>query len=239
MEINELLATFDGETNAVALGPSSLAAIARGEMSLDMIESERIAIPCNLKRLLEYVREGSDRHHKLLSRVMRYYGSGMAPWTSKSDQLDGGLIAHLLSIIDFYQEAGRLEIITEEFIDDGLQEALAGIYSGSAFEIEMSPRRNFLRDYLVLMYSWSKRTGGKILERTRRIFSDVGQYISSLQIPDKLDGTILLKARYSTRIYSFRGGRALKFFVASVVAIAGIHNPLFGVAGVVLVFVDP
>jgi len=138
-----------------------------------------------------------------------------------------------------FREADRLVVIGDELIDGEVQGSLARLYPGRAFEVSLSPKKNFLREYLVKIYSWSKRTGGVILERTRRIFTDLGHHIATLQLPDRLDQYLDLKSQYTGRMFAFRGGRAVKFFVGAAVNVVGFGNSFFGAVGLVIVFLDP
>lgn len=234
MDITEAVGKFIEGPSAVALGPSSLESVANEELQPGVA----VAIPANLLRLLSLVRGGSDEHRAFLIRVLRYFRS--RPWGPTPRDVDDNLLVdRIIELIDEFERQGRLIVIDQNFVDPEIQRALENLYSGRAFEISLSPRRNFLRDYLVSIYSWSRATGGTVLERTRRVFSDMGHHIAALQLPDKLDHYVNLKGHYVGRMFGFPGGKAAKFFVGCAVSAAGLHSPAASIAGVVIAFVDP
>ncbi len=238
MEIEGLIYSFaQGPVETIAIGPSALEPLALDEMVID--GSTKIAIPENLLRLLLYIRDGSERHRRVLVRVLHHFRPRWANTRFIDPRMDEAIVDRLMSLIERFEAEGRIVAITDEVRDEGIEHALRQLFPGPGYEIELSPKRNFLREYLVLAFSWSKKTGGAILEKTRRIFSDVGRHIATLQLPDKLDGAITAKSRFFDKIYAFRGGRATKFFVAGAVAVTGVWNPAIGAAGIVLVFMDP
>lgn len=236
MNINEAVDNFLKIPKAIALGPSSLESLANEELWPN--GSQMVAVPDNLMRLLSRIREGSQEHRLFLIRLIRYFRA--RSWqTRRYEDQDDHVVSRIMDTIKALEDGGRLMVINADMADPEIQESLGNLYPGSAFEIALSPKQNFLRDYLVRIYSWSKRTGGMILERTRRVFSDMGHHIATLQLPDKLDHYVGLKSRYAGRMFGFRGGRAAKFFVGCAISIAGLGSPAASIAGVVIAFADP
>lgn len=237
MSVNDIVSRFLESPKAVALGPSSLESLANGELWPN--DSATVVVPDNLLRLVTLISEGSNEHRDFLIRLVRYFRS--RTWSSRyrEDEEDHYLANRIANLILEFKQTNRLLVIGEGMIDEEIQESLGRLYPGGAFEISLSPKKNFLREYLVRIYSWSKHTGGVILERTRRVFSDLGHHIATLQLPDKLDHYVGLKSQYIGRTFGFRGGRATKFFVGVAVGLAGLGNPAASVAGVVIAFMDP
>ena len=236
MNINEVVNRFSETHKAIALGPSSLESLANEELWPN--GNQMIAVPDNLMRLLSRIREGSQEHRLFLIRVIRYFR--VNSWkTLHSEKQDDYVVNRIIDIINEFDNNGRLIVIAAEMADLEIQESIGMLYPGRAFEISLSAKRNFLRDYLVGIYSWSKRTGGVIIERTRRVFTDMGHYIATFQLPDKLDHYVNLKGRYVGRMFGFRGGKAAKFFVGCAISVAGLGSPAASIAGVVIAFADP
>lgn len=236
MDINGIVEKFRVKPKVVALGLSSLESFANDELHLN--DNPQVAVPDNLIRLLVLIRNGSIEHRRFLIRIIRYFREREIN-TPELDEIDNSTVDRIIIAFDEFQKNDRLVVITDEINDEEIQESLNGLYPGSAFEISLSPKRNFLRDYLVRIYSWSKSTGGIILERSRRVFSDVGHHIATLQFPDKIDHYTKLKSQYLGRMFGFRGGRSTKFFVGCVISIAGLNNPIASIAGVIIAFADP
>ena len=243
VDIDEIVSMFSNPHRVVAAGPSSLQYLASGELVLH--PASRLAIPDNLLSLLTRVREGSSEHHAFLIRIMRYFRGRRRHTQDRESSGDNELVFRVVSLILGLRDANRLDVIDDEMIDPKIQESLVRLYPSKAFEISLSPKKNFLREYVVKIWSWSKRTGGLIVERTRRVFSDIGHYISAIQIPDKLDYYTNIKSKFFNRVFNFRGGKATKYFVGIAVAIVGLGNPAAAVtgaatmAGIVIAFTDP
>jgi hypothetical protein len=235
MDVSEIVSAFTGSSATVALGPSSLESIANEE--LWPRESYSIAVPDTLLRLVLLISEGSTEHRAFLIRLIRFFRTRGRSWHGRID--DDDIVDKLVKLLLELRTTNRLLVISDEMVISEIQESLARLYPGRAFEISLSPRKNFLRDYIVKIYSWSKRTGGAVLERTRRVFSDMGHHIATLQLPDRLDHFVNLKSRYTGHIHDFRGGRAAKFFVGAALSLAGFAHPAAGVAGVLIAFMDP
>lgn|GEM_PF-3272712 len=226
---------FNDDTRAIALGPSMLESLACGEFSLG--DALKIVVPDNLIKLLKKIEEGSSEHRLLLTQIFRHF-------RRRNHQKDGvdskkdEKINKLKDAIYGLKEKGRLIVVEKEESEEEIERSLEGIYPGGAFEASLSLRRNFLRDYLSIIYSWSKRTGGIVLERTKRVFSDMGGYIATLHLPEKVDYMVDLKGKV-LNVYDFKGGKGVRFFIACAVGVAGMVSPPFGAIGVVITFMDP
>ncbi|WP_250439738.1 hypothetical protein [Delftia tsuruhatensis] len=236
MNIDNVVKIFAEESGAIAIGPSALESLAYEELCPN--DDKKIALPGNLMRLLYLIRQGSYEHRIFLIRIIRYFRSSRRKAVDHEYQ-DHEVVGRIVMMVEKFERDNRLIIIDDEMTDPVIKESLSNLYPGPAFEISLSPKRNFLRDYLVRIYTWSKHTGGLILERTRRVFSDIGHHIATFQLPDKLDGYIQFKSRYVGRMFGFRGGKATKFFVGCAIGIAGLGSPAASIAGVVIAFADP
>lgn len=234
---DELIHRYKRAPNMLALGPSSLESIANGDIVLK--DSIRIVLPDNFMRLLDLIRNGSHEHRMFLIRMIRYFSPPYGRYRVDAQYQDHVLIDRILEVIAGFRNEGRVQVLEQEYDDPELTRALSKLYPGQAFEISLSPRRNFLRDYLVRIYSWSKMTGGMIIERTRRVFSDIGRHIAALQLPDMLDDCVDMKSKYIEQAFSYRGGKAVKFFVAGAISVAGLTYYPAGLVGVVIAFADP
>ncbi|WP_137171641.1 hypothetical protein [Massilia sp. HP4] len=237
MSIQKIFENFSNWPNSVALGISSLESIAN--LQLWPNGEAEVAIPDNLARLLDLIRDGSQEHRTFLARIIRYFRGGYYRPTSQYESYDDVLVDRIIEFIENLRITGRLVIIGDDNSDPEISNALRKLYPGKAFEISLSPKRNFVRDYLIRIYSWSKAKGGLVLERTRRVFSDMGHHITALQIPDNLDRHIDLKSRYIQNIFNFKGGKTAKFFLGCAVSIAGLEHYSAGIVGVAIAFTDP
>lgn len=239
MNIDDLLKMFAEQTDVVGLGPSALG-------SLALIENPwraeiTIAIPDTLLRLASLVREGSAEHRDYLIKLIRYYQQPpqQVRFGAPIDVDEVEEVEKIVDVILVLHESDRLLILGEEVIDPGIERDLVELHPASIFEISLSPKSNFLRDYIVRVYSWSKRTGGKVVECGDKLYRKIGRYISTLQLPDRLDRAVDLKSRYIRRLFGFKGGKATRYFVGLVVGVGGLAIPAFGVAGAVIAFADP
>ena len=99
-----------------------------------------------------------------------------------------------------------------------------------------------VRRAVTTIVSYSKRTGTAILMRGRQLAEFLRDRIVSLELPSRLDEIVTKKAAFAGRVIAFKGGKAVKFFVALALGIGGLFpdapswvNP----AGVALAFFDP
>ena len=113
------------------------------------------------------------------------------------------------------------------------------IFSKHDFYISMSPRMNFLGDYLAKILEYSKLTGKIILSKTRRLANLLREKITSLEIPKRSDIAIIAKSELINQVFDFRGGRSTKFFIGVALSAGSFIHPLIGGIGLIYVFVDP
>ena len=120
--------------------------------------------------------------------------------------------------------------------------------TGESIMGRMTVRGNLLnrlartvRQSVTTTLSVSKRTGMGILMRGRDFSRLVRDRVTQLELPAKADVLVEKKTKLTSRLYSFKGGRATKFFVGLGLSGAGFvsANPVIGVSGLVLAIVDP
>ena len=229
--MDSILERFNDEQGSVVIGLSTLKTIGTG----GLLERPgiRVVIPDNLKRLVSAAAEGSDEHIKFLVKIINDYDPSIV------DGSDAELVNGLYRAFRNLSEMNMLSIITDDDIDTDVAEALAEGFLGPENEISLSPKRNFLREYFTKTISWCKKTGGLIIEKTRRGFNDLGHYIATLQLPDRFDDMVLSKKKYVDKVFSFPGGKGTKWFVALVSGGAGFAYPPLGIPGLIIAFVDP
>jgi hypothetical protein len=234
---DELITNLDRPVAEVAIGPSMLEHLATDSRLLDT--PTRFVVPVELVRLSAIVAEGSAEHQRFLAGIIGYFRQ--SPWRRRRLEGDDDLVvaARLADVIVQLDRQGRLLTLGDEAIEPDIAEALGDLYLAPRFQVALSPRRPFLRDYLIKVYSWSKATGGFVVEATRRPFSDLGHFIVTLQIPDKADAAIRLKRQPMKRLFGFRGGSAVQFFVGLALHVGGLIYPIVGVAGTVIIVADP
>lgn len=235
MIINEAVEKFSAQPEGIALGISALQSLALHEIWPQ--DGLAVVVPANLVRLVSLIRGGSREHAEFMLRVVHYFNSSFR-W-NKLRASDSEVVVRLVEFLSHLEGAGRLVVLGDEVDDAEVAEAFSGLYPSGAFEIAMSPPRNFVRDYLVRIYSWSKRTGGVIVERTRRVFNDIGHQVATLQLPDSLDRYVDLKSKYVRRAFSFRGGKAVKVFLGVAVSAGGLFSPAASITGLIIAFADP
>lgn len=241
MNLNEVIRSYDRPQVEVALGLSTLRLLADGRLMPGAVE--KVVVPDNLLRLVEYASAGSQEHLRFLDGLFQYFT--WVPFGNRSNASLGEIRFHarnLHSTLQQLQQGERLKILTEDDVLPDLLEELEGIYKSPGSYISLSPPKSFAREYLLRIISWSRANGGPILEKSRRVFTDVGHHIATLQIPDKLDQMVDLKARYTQQLFNFHGGKATKWFVGLAVTgggYTGSLGPASTFLGTVLCFADP
>lgn len=113
-------------------------------------EDVRVAVPDNLIRLFQYAAEGSGTHLKFLSFVFNQ------KWFRADQHQEKWMTfsRDRMLMIKSLEMAGRLIRITEEDIDPSVASAFRDAF-GNRYEIELSPRRNFLREFFTRALSFS------------------------------------------------------------------------------------
>ena len=237
IRLSEVTQRFQEEPYAIARGPSVLGSIANGELELNA--DARFAVPDVLLKLLERVLDGDLQARNVLSSVFGYFDVKFG----KSGRSKGDVFWHmarrLASVIKQLTDAGNLEVLSSSTIDVKLNLVLADLYEQPRFKIELSPRASFLKAYVLRVYSWATEQGHVVLEKGRRIFSDLRSRISTLELAARADAMVEFKANYFERRLNFRGSRATKFFLAVSIGVTGLVLPAAGLAGLLIAFVDP
>jgi hypothetical protein len=107
----------------------------------------------------------------------------------------------------------------------------------------LTKMRNTVRKSITTTLSVSKRTGMGILMRGHDFSRLIRDRITQLELPAKHNQFFEKKTQLTSRLFSFKGGKAVKFYVGVGVALGGLvatslAMPL-GIGGLALCFVDP
>ncbi len=222
---------FGIERYAVVVGISAL-----GYFTRDYLKDRpevRIALPDNFVRLVEIAKKGSEEHQRFLQTIISEFNEG---------EFDAELahISHnIYDAFDSLRKANNLIIISDEDIDDDVAFELENSFDEDRYFISLSPRDNFIKKFYLKALSWAKTTGGILIEKTSYFFKKVGHYIATLQIPDRFDALVEAKKKHIDRVFTFSGGKGIKWFMAAVSGTAGFIHPLLGVPGVLIAYMDP
>lgn len=212
-------------------GLSSLYHMASGSFVFD--SPYRFAIPGNLIKLLEFVDKGSEEHAEFLKHIV------LEDHADKQELSGDEIAASLIPIFAELEGLDRLVVISRDMIDQEIEEALSDSFADDGYNISLSPKRNFVRDYFSRALSYSKKTGAIIIETTKNKFVALGEYIVSLQLPNKADAFVKDKQKFISRVFSFRGGKWTKWFIGASISVGGLAYPPLGVLGVGIAFADP
>ena len=220
---------FGIERYAVVLGVSAL-----GHLTRDYLKERpevRIALPDNLIRLIELARDGSEEHQIFLQSIVIEFSEGDV----EADELINNLFQSYRGLA----ETDSLIVITDEDIDEEVNFELENSFNEEKYFISLSPRDNFIKRYYLKALSWAKKTGGLLIEKTSYFFKKVGHHVATLQLPDRFDAFIDVKKKHIDRVFSFRGGKGVKWFLAAVSGTAGFIHPLLGFPGILIAYMDP
>lgn len=222
---------FGIERYAVVIGISTVGFFKR-EYLKDRPEI-RIALPDNFIRLVEIAREGSEEHQKFLHKIISEFNEG------EFDADPARLADDINDAFSILRETNGLIIISDEDIDDEVEFELENSFDEEKYFISLSPRDNFIKKFYLKALSWAKNTGGLLIERTSYFFKKSGHYIATLQIPDRFDDLVEAKKKHIDRVFSFRGGKGVKWFLAAISSTGGFIHPLLGVPGLFITYMDP
>jgi len=196
-------------------------------------------LPDNLIRLIDRSKD-SEEYQTFLKSFLTYFRYGYSRQIEENDwQL-------------FYENIQSMTIkpISQETIKSDLQdnyyENYLKMFSDHDFYISMSPKINFLGDCIAKIMEFSKRTGKIILSKSRKLANLLREKIISLELPKHLaempnymDNGLRVKSELLNRMFDFKGGRTIKFFVAVCLGVGGFSHPAIGGIGVAFIFIDP
>jgi len=219
------------DSSSIVLGLSSLYYMVNASFRFGC--PYKIAVPDNFMRLLDRAYSGSEEHLEFLARIV-------LEAHQDKEQFSAEVIAgRLYSIFADLAGPSRLILLKEDMVDVEIEMALVGSFKESNYDISLSSKRNFVREYFVKALSWLKKSGALIVETTKSKFVELGEYIVSLQLPEKADGFIENKKEIINRVFSFPGGDFTKWFIGVTISVGGFAHPIFGVIGVGIAFTDP
>lgn len=224
-----VIKAYETEPNAVGLGITVLKDFAAGNLNIDV--SYSIAVPTELTRLVTLARE-SDDHRRFLVRLLTHFSPGVERDVHE-------LIKELDTSLERLRAERRLIELQDE--DQQVGEALAGFFESEDFFVGLSRAGNFLQKYYTKLLTFSKAKTQPIIERTSATLNELGHYILSLQIPDRINKVLNAKRKFAERIFAPIGGNNAKFFVGIALGVAGLcsGNAIIGAAGIVMTFTDP
>lgn len=225
------ISEFGIERYGVVLGISALSQLSREHLK-ERAEI-RVALPDNLIRLIELANEGSEEHQYFLHHIVSEFAEG--EMEISATELTTNIYVAYRALL----EMDNLIIITADDIDEEVSFELEESFHDDHYFISLSPRDNFVKNYYLRVISWSKKTGGLLIEKSSYFFKKVGHFIATLQIPDRFDKMVDAKKKHIDRIFSFRGGRGVKWFIGMVSSTAGCIHPLFGIPGLIIAYMDP
>lgn len=221
--------SYDFKEKEIIIDPSILHFLLKNEVQ----ENDFIFyIPDNLNRLIKRAREGSEERAFLLG-FLNYWSNSMGRNYKEND----------FSWDLFFSNISKMEIreITSEMISDENEftEFYFEAFQNHPFYMSFSPLVNVLADTLSKMLLYSKRSGKKILSKTRALMRIIREKIAVLELPEKFDTLVQSKQNIAGKIFSFPGGKGVKTFVGIGISIAGFSNPYFAAGGILFACFDP
>ncbi|WP_126967270.1 hypothetical protein [Xanthomonas arboricola] len=219
--------------NQIGLALSALGDFTNGFLHLP--QGLSLCIPSNMLRLCRYVIDGSPQHVQFLGRLISSFDGRRSPF-SRTATNDGESLRFAEIIIELI-DSGRATEISE--YDEEIANQLDGAYEQAWYKVELSPKRNFVKDYIAHLMSWSKNSGGLIVERGRRSLSHLGHFISIVQVPDKLAYLTNLKQKMQAMIWKPLGKSKGKYYITITISVLGLVYLPAGIIGVGLAVVDP
>lgn len=189
-------------------------------------------VPDTLLRLIQLSRESIQEQAFLLG-FLQYWGQRTYKGLVPNWEL-------------FYENIQRMKIIslTEELLGEQREEL--SFYNESfvnhPYYISLSPPKNVLADTIGKIMTFSKKTGKKIISKSKRLLKSLGGKIAALQLPDRADNLVQAKQNFTGKLFNFKGGKAAKVFVGIVIGVAGAAvtgNHYLSAAGVIFACYDP
>jgi len=225
-EIGDLM-----HSDQFVLDPSFLRLFMSSEFEADVSGSVSLFIPDTLDRLIVRSGDNSDYRH-LLDRLVVYFSYLRRSFSASEWNQFYANYGQL-------KQKGLISLITLDIVDQEIYAYCSEAFDDPRFYISMSPRINLLGDVLGKTLGYSKKHSVGILMRTRKLPNLVRGKITIIELPDRLDKLIISKQRLINNVFSFPGGKFVRFFIAVVIAGAAPLHWSADVLGAAFVFFDP
>lgn len=189
-------------------------------------------LPDTILNLIERAREG-EQERAFLTGFLNFWGQKRY----KESNADWNL---------FFENMSRMKIvaITDEMIAAGEETSEMNFFLeqfvNHPFYTTFSPLKNVLGDCVGKIILFSKKTGQKILSKTRRLSKLLREKITVLELPKRYSETLELKRNFTAKLTKKLPGKEnTKFFIGLGIAVGGMWWTPLGVAGIAYAFLDP
>jgi len=220
----------------VVIDPSFLQSLMSYKLNIEFSNKIKFFIPDTLDTLITKARDDKE-YKEVLERFLTYFSYYYRLLArkifSESDW------KQLYTNYDLLNKNKQIFKIKEEDIDKEVYAFCMETFKNHNFYISMSSKINFLGDILGKILGFSKKHGAIILMKTRRFANLIREKIITLELPKRLDELIDSKQFLIKRIFSFQGGKFVKFFVGVVTTMGGYVHPAIAIPGIILTFMDP
>lgn len=146
----------------------------------------------------------------------------------------------------FYENLNKMKIvsISDEMIASEQQTNELSFFleqfTDHPYYTTFSPLKNVLGDCVGKIILFSKKTGKKILSKTRRLAKLLREKITALELPRRYSETLELKRNITARVTKkIPGKENSKFYIGLAIAVGGIWWTPVSVVGVAYAMLDP
>lgn len=189
-------------------------------------------VPDSISVLIDRAREG-EQERAFLSGFLNYWGQKRY----KNTPPDWNL---------FFENINRMKIvpITDEMIvtneETNEMNFFLEQFINHPYYTTFSPLKNVLADCIGKIMLFSKKTGKKILSKTRRLSKLLREKITVLELPESFDEVLQLKRNVTVRLTKkLPGKEKTKFFIGLGIAVGGLWWTPAGVVGIAYALMDP
>ena len=214
------------------LDPSMLNYMSSVPVSGRFPHQTKLLVPKNFLSLIERIDD--PKYLVFLQQFLRFFDyQGLFQQVKYFD------VSLLLRNINFLQKSGALYFVDVLEDDHILREELSEALEVSRFYMGFSPKRNFLKDYILTILEISRKKRCAILMKTRRSPAILRDHILTLEIPSRIDQIVQMKVSFTSQLFDIPYGKSIKFFIGVSLSAAGFFHPVPGIAGLLLAFTDP
>ncbi len=199
----------------------------------EILESEFIFyFPDTISNLIDRAREGEQERAFLLG-FLNYWGqkrykSTPFDWSRFFENINRMKIVPITDeMLAINEEGNEMNFFLQQFINH-------------PFYTTFSPLKNVLGDCVGKIMLFSRKTGKKILSKTRRLSKLLREKITVLEIPKRFNEILQLKRNLTAKLTKkIPGKENTKFFIGFGIAVGGFWWEPVGVVGIAYAFLDP
>ncbi len=218
---NPVFSCFEPSLKGFVVDPSFLALLMVKEVVLD--EDTRVFVPDCLDNLIKRSQKEQESKDCLLA-ILEYFSD------FRRSKSEGALPVMYARYRNLKKQISIVKISDIDLDVYGLRMVI--------LKNLRSRKADLIRDIVGKVLGFSKKRNIPILTKTRKLFYLMREHIVLIEIPKQLNKVLKLKQDLGVKVFKFKHGIAVKFFLGVFTTIQSSH-PVSALVGYALMFMDP